>query len=96
LTEEATATNRAAADAVRHELAQHFGQIPPGSPGARLTAQFGDVNRNGLIIHVNWISFEHLDEGPVALTTWLCSKGCTGIKYEFQPGLGGLGGEGDE
>jgi hypothetical protein len=96
LMDDATATNRAAADAVRHELAEHFGQLPVNSPGARLTAQFGGVNRNALFIHVNWISFARLDEGPVALTTWLCSKGCIGMKYEFQPGLGGVGGEGDD
>ena len=61
-----------------------------------MTAQFGGVSQNALFVHVNWISFERLDEGPVALASWLCSKGCIGIKYEFHPGLGGVGSEGDD
>ena len=96
--EPTTRTNRAALAPIHLEMAQLMGQIPTNSPAAdgRLSARYGGVLRNGLIVQATWVSFDRLDQGPAALAAWLCDQGCIGIKYDFQAGLGGYGSEGDD
>jgi len=94
-TDPVTRTNRAAWEPIHASMAWLMGQIPSGNPAAdgRLSAHFGGVTRSGLILRVNWVSFNRIDEGPPALAAWLCDQGCIGIKYDFQAGLGNYGGD---
>ncbi|HWY31364.1 MAG TPA: site-2 protease family protein [Candidatus Acidoferrum sp.] len=99
LTADETLTNAAASSAIRNQLAQKLGRLDAASlqVGAdRWAARFGNVSREGLYIHLNFVSFNRLDQGSAALTAWLCDQGCIGLRYEFQAGLGTYGGEGDD
>ena len=88
--EPTTRTNRVAREAINLGMAQRMGQISSASPAAdgRLSAHFGSAIRTGLILRVNWVSFNRIDTGPAALAAWLCDQGCNGIKYDFQAGMG--------
>jgi Zn-dependent protease len=99
LTTSETRTNEMVTNGLKREMAKLMGQVSPENWPAgdgHANARYGNVTQNGLLLNLNWISFNHLDTGPVALAAWLCDHGCIGIKYDFQAGLGMWNGEEDE
>jgi hypothetical protein len=75
------------------QLGKKMGQLPladarPTPIDNRFSTRWGNVSRQGLLLSLNYLSFERLSEGAPALVNWLCSKGCLDFKYSFQPGFG--------
>ena len=96
LNEPQTRTNRVASAALRQQLAKRMGQLPAAdglAASGDFSAHYGSSSRSGLIVNLRWISFDRLDEGPMALADWLCQQGCTALKYDFLAGMGSLSGE---
>jgi hypothetical protein len=86
-------TNRVARAAVLRKLATQLGgdvtQDGPGAPaGARAWGVMsGWVQQHGLLVEVNWISFNDVLVGLPAFTEWLCQARCQKLQYEFGGGM---------
>jgi hypothetical protein len=62
------------------------GQVKPET--GRYSANWGQVTRNGLLLHFPYVTFHRVFDGPPALAEWLCAKGCLDVQYGFHPGMG--------
>ena len=92
-----TRTNRTAVEGVRLKLAERMGRLPDDDlQGARFSAHYGGATQNGLFVNVSWVSFDNIDDGPMALAAWLCDQGCISLKYDFQAGMGIFGEDGSD
>jgi hypothetical protein len=73
-------------------MAEHLVQLPEEGDGAqpgqrRFSARGIDFTRTGLLLQVNYLSFDRLVDGPPAMVQWLSDQGCVGLKYEFVAGF---------
>jgi hypothetical protein len=83
-----TMTNAVVRQAVYRELAGKLGQVSysaagpaPGANACGLTS--GYALRQGLRLNLNWLGFRNVTCGLPAITGWLRSSGCSGIRYEL-------------
>jgi hypothetical protein len=77
------------------KMAARMGQIEllddkPVNGSDRYTAKFGSVHRTSLLINIPLLNFQDAAEGAPAIVRWLDSRGCKGMKYEFEVGGRGL------
>ncbi|MDB6122835.1 MAG: hypothetical protein JWQ71_1828 [Pedosphaera sp.] len=81
-------------------LGPRLGQLPTEADAKaedkRYSSHWGSVSRNGLLLSISWVSFDHVFEGGPAFANWLCTKGCIDLKYDLQPGGFGFDDLGDE
>ncbi|HXG12494.1 MAG TPA: hypothetical protein VNK04_22250 [Gemmataceae bacterium] len=75
--------------AVVRQMAERMGQLPlrDGWPelGSNLEAAMGgSIQREGAALSICCVCC-HPSEGLPALAEWLCRRGCTEVKYGFQP-----------
>ncbi|MFH1922501.1 MAG: site-2 protease family protein [Planctomycetota bacterium] len=77
---------RAMADWHRR-MGEPLGQLPREgdevkSAQRRFSAR-GAVTRTGLIVQINYLTFDRLVDGPAAIVRWLDAEKCVGMKYDF-------------
>jgi hypothetical protein len=74
------------------EIAERMGRLPlinghPTLEANRFAVSFGSASRNGKIVEIDFITFKSLPDGAPALVEWLCSQGCTNLKYGLSQGF---------
>jgi Zn-dependent protease len=70
------------------KMARCMGQLPLVNDNAspndeRFSANRGLVSRTGTTLQLNWLRFNRTIDGAPVLVEWLCNKGCTDFKYNF-------------
>jgi len=73
-------------DAWSREMGALLGQLPmkgdrPSDPAALVSAQGGSVENLGPLVTFNFVTMRRIDRGAPALVDWLCSRGCSEVKY---------------
>ncbi len=74
------------------KMGARMGQIPvqdmePAAGSDRYLTTSGSVTRNGVLLQIDWITFQREPHGAAALLDWLCEQDCMDIKYEFSNGI---------
>jgi Zn-dependent protease len=72
-------------EALQRQMAERMGPAQAGALGIDPGAARGGVQRDGVVLSINYLSFGHPSEGLPALAEWLGRAGCTDFRYEFQP-----------
>ncbi|MFH1264524.1 MAG: hypothetical protein ABIK89_02270 [Planctomycetota bacterium] len=77
---------RAMADWHRR-MGEPLGQLPREGdevkPAQRRFSARGAVTRTGLIVQIDYLTFDRLVDGPAAIVRWLDREKCVGMKYDF-------------
>ena len=67
------------------QMAERMGPASRAEADAKTVgAQWGAVERQALLLAVEYANFNHPGDGPAVLAEWLAGQGCVDIRYGFE------------